>query len=119
MASLFASVSRRSAARPVRPAVARRRLACALVLAMGAAPALLPAVALARGGGFGGGGFGGGGGGFHFGGAGYDGHSSADGWSRGYQGYHPAYGPNARPAWQGGGTVNRTTVNKDFDNDSF
>ena len=99
-----------------------RRRACALVLALAAVPALLSPAALARGGfggGFGGGGFGRGGGGFHFGGAGYDGRGSADGWTRGYQGYHPAYGPNARPAWQGGANVDRTTVNKDFDNDSF
>jgi hypothetical protein len=98
-----------------------RRLFCGVALALGALPALVPAAALARGGG--------GGGGYHFGGSGYDGRGSADGWNRGYQGYHPAYGPNARPAWQGGGNVNRdavirnpvesNTLNRNFDNDSF
>ncbi|MFM7464933.1 MAG: hypothetical protein ACKO28_05585 [Cyanobium sp.] len=55
------------------------------------------------GGGFRGGGGGGfrdgGGGGFHFGGEGYDGRGSSEGWMRGYQGDHPHYGPNTRPAW--------------------
>jgi hypothetical protein len=48
-----------------------------VALALGALPALVPAAALARGGGGGGGG-----GGFHFGGSGYDGRGSADGWNR-------------------------------------
>jgi hypothetical protein len=52
----------------------------------------------------GGGGFGGGmrmgGGGFHFGGSGYDGRGAVDDWQRGYQGWHPQYGPESRPAWQ-------------------
>ncbi|MEB3243667.1 MAG: hypothetical protein VKO44_08525 [Cyanobacteriota bacterium] len=65
---------------------------------------LSPSLALARGGGgFGGGGMhmgGGGFGGYHFGGAGYDGRGMADGWMRGYQGYHPHYGPGTRPAWR-------------------
>ncbi len=92
-----------------------RRLLAAVALGLIVVPALLPAAAMARGGGgFGGGGFGGGG--FSRGGGG--------GWSRGYQGYHPAYGPNARPAWQGGGNVNgntldKNTLNRNFDNDSF
>jgi hypothetical protein len=64
---------------------------------------LPPPAALARGGGGGGGGGGfrggGGGGGFHFGGEGYDGRGSSEGWMRGYQGDHPHYGPNTRPAW--------------------
>jgi hypothetical protein len=115
-----------------------RRWLCGALLAVAATPLLLPSEGLARGGGFGGGGGfgrGGGGGGFHFGGAGYSGHASPDDWSRGYQGHHPAYGPNTRPAWQGGdnrtikdfdgnrtvegNTFNRGNINKDFDNDSF
>jgi len=85
-----------------------------------------PGVGLARGGGFGGGGtrFGGGGGfgGYHFGGAGYDGRGAADGWRRGYEGYHPHYGPGARPAWRGEDGVDKVAPfdrNGGFDNDSF
>ena len=68
----------------------------------------------------GGGGFGGGfgraggdGGAFHFGDAGYDGRGSADGWVRGYQGYHPHYGPASRPLWDGG------VKDGNFDNNTF
>ena len=110
-----------SASTPAPP----RRWLCGALLALLAAQ-LLPSAALARGGGFGGGGFGRGGGGFHFGGAGYRGQASPDDWTRGYKGYHPAYGPDARPAWQGGGntfnrdnTFNRGNFDKDFDNDTF
>jgi hypothetical protein len=72
-------------------------------------PCLSPSAAFSRGGGGGGGGgmrMGGGGGfgGYHFGGAGYDGRGTADGWQRGYQGYHPHYGPDSRPALQEGAT---------------
>lgn len=123
---------------------ARQLLAVGLTL-ISLVPCLSPAMAFPRGGGgFGGGGmrFGGGGGGdYHFGGAGYDGRARADDWQRGYQGYHPHYGPSSRPAWQNGGTwkndqwnkdqtneiktnqvnTNRFNVNKsgDFDNDTF
>ncbi|MEB3168688.1 MAG: hypothetical protein VKK97_08150 [Synechococcaceae cyanobacterium] len=131
------AVDRSLTSAPV-PAVTPRRprLWRASLLLLWSAGLLLPSLASARGfggGGFGGGGFRGGsfgGAGFHFGGAGYDGRGSVDGWQRGYQGYHPAYGPNARPAWQGGGnpaikdgTLNRnsinTNINDKFDNDTF
>ncbi|MEB3159718.1 MAG: hypothetical protein VKK03_09710 [Synechococcus sp.] len=123
---------------------ARRSLGLSLTLIC-LVPCLSPALAFPRGGGgFGGGGmrFGGGGGmGFdsgryHFGGAGYDGRGTADDWRRGYQGYHPHYGPDSRPAWQEGGRWrddqwngdrvneidrNRLNVNRsgDFDNNTF
>ncbi|MEB3255198.1 MAG: hypothetical protein VKJ05_02290 [Synechococcaceae cyanobacterium] len=125
--------SRRSL--PVSGLLPCRRWLGGALLALLAAPLLLQSAALARGGGFGGGGFGRGGGGFHFGGAGYSGHASHDAWTRGYQGYHPAYGPNTRPAWQGGAnrtinnfdpnrtvdgnTFKRNNVDNNFDNDTF
>ncbi|MEB3257678.1 MAG: hypothetical protein VKN83_05080 [Cyanobacteriota bacterium] len=73
---------------------------------------LPPPPVLARGGG---GGFrGGGGGGFHFGGEGYDGRGSSEGWRRGYQGDHPYYGPNTRPAWdQKEVDIDRNFYNRD------
>ncbi len=88
---------------------------------------LNPSAFARGGGGFGGGGmhFGGGGGygGYHFGGPGYDGLGSADDWMRGYQGYHPHYGPESRPAWQERGTgANdpwRPNKSGDFDHNTF
>jgi hypothetical protein len=90
----------------------RRWLAASItllsVLTMGA-----PSGAFPRGGG-GLGGFRGGGmgmGGYHFGGVGYDGRGGVDDWQRGYQGYHPHYGPDSRPAWRDGGTGKPETWN--------
>lgn len=101
---------------------ARPWLAASLTL-LSLAPCLSPAMAFPRGGGgFGGGGMRFGGGGYHFGGAGYDGRPGATDWQRGYQGYHPHYGPDSRPAWQDGGTgkTDQLNINKsgNFDNDS-
>lgn len=84
----------------------------AALILLGVLPVLNPAAAFSRGGGggfgggarFGGGGQGWNGGGFHFGGAGYDGRGGSNDWQRGYQGYHPQYGPQSRPAWQEKGT---------------
>jgi hypothetical protein len=90
---------------------------------------LVPVPASARGGG--GGGFGGGGGGFggrggfdggghyNFGGGAY--HAPNEGWRQGYDGYHPAYGPDARPSWNND-TFNRNTnvnVNNNFYNRDY
>ena len=113
-----------------RPA-ARPLLAAGLTL-LSLLPWLSPPAAVSRGGfggggmrmggGGGGGGWGGGGGGYHFGGAGYDGRGVGNDWQRGYQGYHPQYGPNSRPAWQEGGTWKdgqwRPNKSGDFDNDT-
>ena len=74
--------------------------------------------------------FGGGGwGGYHFGGAGFDGRDQMDDWRKGYQGYHPHFGPDSRPSWMDGSRgkdgqwtpKNRANGNKnnDFDNDAF
>jgi hypothetical protein len=62
-----------------------------------------PAEAFPRGGGGFGGGMRLGGGDVHFGGAGYDGRGAGKDWQRGYQGWHPQYGPQSRPVWQDGG----------------
>jgi len=95
------------------PRWSRRVLMASGLTLLSGLSGLIPNVALARGGGggFGGGGFGGGG--VHFGGAGYDGRGSADGWMRGYQGDHPHYGPNSRPAWGSDGK------DGSFDKDTF
>ena len=91
-------------------------------------PCLSPSAAFYRGGGGGGGGgmrMGGGGGfgGYHFGGAGYDGRGTVDGWQRGYQGYHPHYGPDSRPALQEGATWKndqwRTNKSGNLDNNTL
>lgn len=108
-----------------------RRPLAALLAAVLLTP-LLPVPASARGGGgggFGGGGFGGGGfggrGGFeggghyNFGGAPY--HAPNEGWHQGYDGYHPAYGPDARPSWNND-TFNRNVnvnVNNNFYNRDY
>ncbi len=65
-----------------------RFLLLAGLLALGVLPGLRPAAAFPRGGGF------------HFGGAGYDGRGGLQNWQRGYQGYHPTFGPDSRPSWQ-------------------
>lgn len=103
---------------------AKPLLAACLTL-LGLVPGLGPALAFPRGG-FGGGGVrlggdGGGFGGYHFGGAGYDGRRPMEDWQRGYQGYHPHYGPDSRPAWQEPGPRNddQWRTNRSFDNDTF
>lgn len=119
------------------PSSGARPLLVVFLTLLSVSPGLSPQLAFARGGGGGGGGGGmhfgggGGGGGYHFGGASYDGRGAASDWQRGYQGYHPHYGPDSRPAKQEGGTgkndqLNPSSLNKlnttksgDFDNDSF
>jgi hypothetical protein len=78
----------------------------------------------------------GGWGGYHFGGAGFDGRDMQGDWRRGYQGYHPHFGPDSRPAWSEGGDWKtdgqwqrknpqnwrkneKNKKNQDFDNDTF
>jgi hypothetical protein len=92
------------------PHQSSRQLLVAGLTLLSLVPCFSPAVAFPRGGGFGGGfggggmrmGGGGGSGGYHFGGAGFDGRDMQDDWQRGYQGYHPHYGPDSRPAWNEG-----------------
>ncbi|WP_231605252.1 hypothetical protein [Synechococcus sp. CBW1006] len=70
------------------------------VLALVAVLNLSAISAQARGGGGGGhGGWGGGGGGYHFSGGGEAWRGDGDAWRGGYRGYHPMYGPGARPGW--------------------
>jgi hypothetical protein len=106
------------------PRFGAKPLLAACLALLGIVPSLGTAMAFPRGG-FGGGGmrFGGDGGGFggyHFGGAGYDGRHPTVDWQRGYQGYHPQYGPNSRPAWQESGTWKdeQWRTNRNFNNDT-
>jgi hypothetical protein len=82
---------------------------CGLLLTGGTA---VPMAAEARGGGGGGGRGGWGGAGRTWGGGSY--HFQNNDWQRGYNGYHPMYGNDVRPAW---GNADGNRINNSFDND--
>ncbi len=88
---------------PVRHPVARWRRPLAALLAAVLLTSLVPVPASARGGG---------GGAYH---------APNEGWRQGYDGDHPAYGPDARPSWNND-TFNRNVnvnVNNNFYNRDY